>query len=107
MTFFPGAGCTDAEFAQTISDPNAPCKFFDEDTGEQIPTPSDPEDALDEFSIIDRKGAHAPRTQDWKFILSADYRMPITGRFELSFYAVGYVSGGYVLDVECFTNIVR
>ena len=106
MTTFLGGGCTDSEIAAGLTDPNAPCKLFDGDVL-QIP-PLDAATAFDDFdSVIDRSGADAPRTPDWKFALTADYRVPVAGRFELSFNARGYISDGYILDVESFSQKVK
>ena len=108
MTEFPGAGCTDAEIGEALTDPNAPCKLFEDDVRVQPPPDLDAETAFDDYdSFIDRGGSEAPRTPDWKFILTADYRMPIGDRFELSFNAKGYLSDGYILDVESFTKVVK
>ena len=107
MTTFPGGGCTDSEIAAAISDPNAPCQLLDRNTGDPLPTPIDPEDAFRNDSVIDRSGVDAPRTPDWKFVLTADYRVPVAGRFELSFNARGYISDGYILDVESFSQDVK
>jgi len=108
MTEFPGAGCTDAEIAAALTDPDAPCKLFEDDIRILPPPDLDAETAFDDYdSFIDRGGSQAPRTPDWKFILTADYRMPIAGRYELSFNAKGYVSDGYILDVESFDQVVK
>ena len=108
MTEFPGAGCTDAEIAAALTDPDAPCKLFEDDIRIVPPPDLDAETAFDDYdSFIDRGGSEAPRTPDWKFILSADYRMPIAGRYELSFNAKGYISDGYILDVESFSQVVK
>ncbi|MEE8528355.1 MAG: TonB-dependent receptor [Gammaproteobacteria bacterium] len=107
MTVFAGGGCTDAEISAALSDPNAPCTILDEDGVLQVP-PIDAAEAFDDFiSIIDRSGSDAPRTPDWKFVLSADYRVPVGDRFELSFNALGYISDGYILDVESFSQVVK
>ena len=107
MTSFPGAGCTDGEAAEAFSSASAPCQIFDDNDVLQIP-PIDPVEAFDDFfSVIDRSGTQAPRTPDWKFVLAADYRVPIANRYELSFNAKGYVSDGYILDVESFTKVVK
>ncbi len=107
MTKFPGVGCTDAEAAAAFTDPNAPCQIFD-DTGVLQVSPIDPVEAFDDFTfVIDRTGADAPRTPDWKFVLTADYRVPIANRFEMSFNAKGFVSDGYILDVENFSKTVQ
>ena len=106
MTEFPGAGCTDAEIGAALTDPNAPCKLFDGDV-RQLP-PLDAETAFDDYdSFIDRGGSDAPRTPDWKFILSADYQVPIGDRFQLYLNAKGYVSDGYILNVESFSQVVK
>lgn len=39
--------------------------------------------------------------------MTADYRVPIAGMYELSFIAKGYVSDGYILDVESFSQKVK
>ena len=50
----------------------------------------------------------APRTPDWKFILSADFVMPVGGgAYEITGNARGYISDGYILDVEGFEEIVK
>ena len=108
MTEFPGSGCTDAEITIARIDPNAPCKLFDGDTRVVPPPEIASEDAFDNFdSFIDRSGADAPRTPDWKFILSADYRAPIGSKYELAINAKGYMSDGYILNVESFSQIVK
>ncbi len=106
MTSFPGAGCTDAEISAALNDASAPCKIYDGDVL-QVP-PIDPLEAVDDFTaLIDRSGSDAPRTPDWKFVLAADYSVPISSRFELFVNAKGYASDGYILDVESFSKIVK
>lgn len=90
MTDFERAGCTPAELA----DPGSGCVL------------NDPDD-IGEGGLIDRTGSKAPRTPDWKFVLSADYRLPLLGRYELYFNARGYVSDGYITDVESFDQVVK
>ena len=109
MTEFPGAGCTDAEISVALTDPDAPCKLFDEDDVRQLPPPDlDAATAFDDYaSFIDRSGADAPRTPDWKFILTADYRVPVGSKYEFALTAKGYVSDEYILNVESFSQIVQ
>jgi outer membrane receptor protein involved in Fe transport len=90
MTDFKRAGCTPAELA----DPDSGCVL------------NDPDD-IGEGGLIDRTGSQAPRTPDWKFVLTADYSVPVRGRFELDFKARGFVSDGYILDVESFDQVVK
>ena len=109
MTEFKGAGCTDSEIAAALVDAGAPCQLFDGSTLVQ-PTPGNPLDAQTAFddytALIDRTGSRAPRTPDWKFVLSADYTTAISSNYELNFSAKGYISDGYILDVESFSDIV-
>jgi outer membrane receptor protein involved in Fe transport len=106
MTSFPGAGCTDAEIFAALSDSSAPCKIYDDDEL-QVP-PIDAEEALDDFTaIIDRTGTPAPRTPEWKFVLTADFYVPVGADYEFTFNAKGYVSDGYILDVESFDDVVK
>jgi hypothetical protein len=89
MTDFKRAGCTSAE----LVDPNSGCVLFDSEN------PS-------EGGLIDRTGSEAPRTPDWKFVMSADYSTPAFGKYQLYLNAIGYISDGYILDVESFEKIV-
>jgi len=90
MTDFKRAGCTAAE----LVDPTSGCELID---------PDDPS----EGGLIDRSGSQAPRTPDWKFVASADYNTPVFGKYELYLSAIGYVSDGYILDVESFDKTVK
>jgi outer membrane receptor protein involved in Fe transport len=89
MTDFQRAGCTSAE----LVDPDSGCVLDD---------PEDP----GEGGLIDRSGTQAPRTPDWKFVLSANYRFPVFGDYEFYVNATGYLSDGYILDVESFDKTV-
>jgi iron complex outermembrane receptor protein len=105
MTDFKNSGCTNAEIAQAVGNPEAPCKFFN--GGAQF-FPTDIIDAVDaEAAYIDRTGSQAPRTPDWKFVLSVDYYTPIGGAYEFMFNAKGYVSDGYILAVESFDLVTK
>ncbi len=107
MTRFPGAGCTDTEINDAINNMSAPCELFDEDTLVRV-VPVDADDAFDDkLAIIDRTGLVAPRTPDWKFVLSADFVMPLGSQYELTGNANAYISDGYILDVEGFEEIVK
>jgi outer membrane receptor protein involved in Fe transport len=108
MTSFSGAGCTDSEIQDALNNPDVPCQLYDEDGNRvQPPPPIDPADAFDDLAaIIDRTGDKAPRTPDWKFVFSADYSLPFAGSYEFSLSAKGYVSDGYILDVNGFSDIV-
>ena len=113
MTRFPGAGCTDGEVNAAINNGAAPCQLFDEDTidpvtGEPVKeVPTDADRAFELLAIIDRTGLVAPRTPDWKFILSADFVAPIGSRFEFTASAKAYISDEYILDVEGFEEIIK
>jgi outer membrane receptor protein involved in Fe transport len=109
MTRFPGAGCTDSEISQALSDPDAPCEFY-EDGVRILGDPDNPLDAgtaVDDYTaIINRTGLPAPRTPDWKFILTADYNVPFRSKYEINASAKAFFSDGYVVNVEGFGNIV-
>jgi outer membrane receptor protein involved in Fe transport len=108
MTSFPGAGCTDAEIFAALSDANAPCKLFEDDVRVTPPPDLDAATALDDYlAIIDRTGTPAPRTPEWKFVLTADYYVPIGANYEFTFNAKGYMSDGYILEVESFDDVVN
>ena len=105
MTRFPGAGCTDAEVSAAINNGAAPCKLYDDDFN--IIVPGDAEEAFDLTAIIDRTGLVAPRTPDWKFIFSADFAMPVFGgNYELMGNAKAFISDGYIVDVEGFSETI-
>lgn len=107
MTQYVGAGCTDAEIAAALTDANAPCKLFDGDTRVIPPPDIDPVDAVDDYDgYIDRSGSRAPRSPEWKFVLSANFTMPIGNDYEFMADAKGYISDGYILDVEGFNRTV-
>ncbi len=107
MTRFPGAGCTDAEVNAAINNSDARCQLFDEDTLVRV-VPTDAEEAFDLLAIIDRTGLVAPRTPDWKFIFSADFVKPIMGgKFEFIANAKAFMSDGYIVDVEGFSEDIR
>jgi iron complex outermembrane receptor protein len=83
MVFFPAGGCTTEErvnFQESGCDP---------DTGR-----------------IDRSGQSAPRTPDWKFVLTMDYWMPVLDEYRLNFNAKGYVSDAYITDINGFGQTV-
>ncbi len=106
MTSFPGAGCTDSEIFAALNDASAPCKIFDGDVL-QVP-PIDPQEALEDFAaIIDRTGTPAPRTPDWKFVLTADFVVPFGNSLEFTANAKAYFSDGYILEVESFNDVVK
>jgi outer membrane receptor protein involved in Fe transport len=105
MTRFPGAGCTDSEVNAAINNISAPCELYDDDLIRTVP--DNAEDAFELLAIIDRTGFDAPRTPDWKFIVSADFVMPLSGgRFELTGNMKAYMSDGYIIDVEGFEETV-
>ena len=107
MTRFPGAGCTDSEIATAVNNAAAPCQLLDEDTLAKI-VPVDAEEAFELTAVINRTGLKAPRTPDWKFVASADFVMPVLGdQFELFGNAKAFVSDGYIVDVEGFSERIR
>jgi outer membrane receptor protein involved in Fe transport len=111
MTNFPGAGCTDSEIAEATTNPSAPCELYEDgvrvspENGYDFPL--DPADAFDDYiAIVDRTGEKSPRTPEWKFVASADYIVPFGSDYEFNLNVKGYMSDGYILDVESFSDIV-
>jgi hypothetical protein len=105
MTDFQNSGCTNAEIAEAVGNPEAPCEFFDDDGLQFFPATIG--DAIDSTAFIDRTGEDAPRTPDWKFVASADYYTPISDKYEFSFNVKGYASDGYILNVEAFDLVTK
>jgi outer membrane receptor protein involved in Fe transport len=91
MTFFPAGGCTNTE-ARTA--PESGCILDD---------PGDP----DEGGTIDRSGETSPKTPDYKFVLGVDYWMPLFNDYKLVSTFKGYISDGYLTDVNGFDPIVK
>jgi iron complex outermembrane receptor protein len=104
MVDFTGAGCTPSEFRNADV---GPC--ISEDESAEI-TGIDPE--VDEdgayalAGFIDRSGSDAPRTPDWKFVLMADYELPIGSNYKANFNSKMAFSDGYIDNVEEFDRIV-
>jgi len=55
------------------------------------------------INTIDRSGERAPRTPDWKFIVGADYEMPIFGNYVANLNTKAAVSDGYTEATVDFT----
>jgi outer membrane receptor protein involved in Fe transport len=103
MTDFKGAGCTDveAELADT-----GPC--ISEDEAAQIEADSGGTvDAGDIEFTIDRTGAEAPRTPDWKFVFDVDWWYPIADNYKYMFSSKVTYSDGYIWNVEDFDEIIK
>ncbi|NNE38045.1 MAG: TonB-dependent receptor, partial [Gammaproteobacteria bacterium] len=96
MTSYPGAGCNDTEEA-LIDEPGG-CISEDE----SIALVGD--DSLE--GLIDRTGAPAPRTPDWKFIADVDWWYPITDNLKYTFSSKMTYTDGYIVNVEDFSLIV-
>ncbi|MGH8222825.1 MAG: TonB-dependent receptor domain-containing protein, partial [Woeseiaceae bacterium] len=105
MTDFKNSGCTNAEIAEAVGNPDAPCEFFDDDGIQFFPTTID--EAIDSTAFVDRTGETAPRTPDWKVVFSADYYTPISDVYEFTFNLKAYASDGYILNVEAFDLVTK
>lgn len=91
MTDYKGAGCNDFE---VVTAPESGCVLVN---------PSDPTFG----GFIDRTGAKAPYTPDYKFVGTVDYWMPVFNNHKVMFNAKGYYSDGYADDSETFTQAIR
>jgi len=90
MTDYKGAGCNDFEVETA---PESGCVLIN---------PTDPTFG----GLIDRSGSAAPFTPDWKFAMTADYRLPVFENHQVMLNAKGYISDGYFEDSEGFTQTV-
>ncbi|MDH3532786.1 MAG: TonB-dependent receptor [Gammaproteobacteria bacterium] len=96
FTKFPNAGCTEVELAAADT---GPC--ISEAESEALVGSDDLE------GTIDRSGFPAPKTPDWKLVLGADYDIPVRNDFLININARGYLSDGYITDVNGFSEIVK
>jgi len=96
MTDFPNAGCTETELRDAD---NGPCISAQESI--------DLIGSDDLEGTIDRTGSPAPKTPDWKFVLGVDYEVPVSSNHVLSFNARGYISDGFVTDVNGFSQSLK
>jgi outer membrane receptor protein involved in Fe transport len=91
MKYFPAGGCTPIE-ARTA--PGSGCVLDD---------PSDP----DSGGTIDRSGEEAPKSPDYKLVMRLDYWMPVFNDYKATWNFQGYVSDGYLTDVNGFSKEVK
>ncbi len=90
-------GCTEAELADAAT---GPCSNGIEKT------------EIDGLSLvlpvgnIDRAGAKAPRTPDWKFIFGANYEHPLFDKYLVTLNSKMAVSDSYTQDTLGFTYVV-
>lgn len=96
MTSYPGAGCNASE--EAVIDAAGGCISEDE----SIALVGD--DSLE--GLIDRTGADAPRTPDWKFIADVDWWYPITDNLKYTFSGKMTYTDGYIVNVEDFNLII-
>lgn len=93
---FPNAGCTETELQNADT---GPCINAAESIA-LIGT-----DDLE--GTIDRSGFPAPKTPDWKFVLGLDYEMPVLDGYSVNVNAKGYISDGFITDVNGFSETVK
>jgi outer membrane receptor protein involved in Fe transport len=96
MVKFEGAGCTDIEFEEAdtgpcISEAESLAQFGNEDGA----------------GLIDRSGAKAPRTPEYKFILDVDWWYPISNRVKYIFSSKTSFIDGYIYNVEDFREDIK
>ncbi|MEX2494609.1 MAG: TonB-dependent receptor [Woeseia sp.] len=81
---FYGVGCSFAEFVNTRDNLNIPGIWPCNDL---------------ENGVTDHNGRQPGGTEDWKFVGSLDYDMPLGDSLEATFNAKGYISSGTRLSV--------
>ncbi len=94
MVSFTGAGCTD----------------FESDNADTGPCVSAAEETASNGNLvegtIDRSGADAPRTPDWKFVFDLEYWMPVADSYKATFSTKNTYTDGYINNVEDFDQIM-
>lgn len=90
------AGCSDADFAN--ADTNG-CLTANESLALFGTTAFQ--------GTIDRSGAKAPRTPDWKFVFDADWWMPISDRHKFMLTSKVSFIDGYIFDPEEFDPVIQ
>jgi outer membrane receptor protein involved in Fe transport len=58
------------------------------------------------YETLDRSGAQAPRTPDWKFVLSTRYSLPFMDQYQLFFNTKSYYSDGLIVARDSFSQVV-
>lgn len=56
---------------------------------------------------IDRSGSQAPRTPDWKFVLSLDYEHPVYDQYKIMFNGMASISDTFIYDTEAFEEFIK
>ena len=57
--------------------------------------------------VIDRSGEEGPNSPSWKFVVDADYEMPIFANYMLDLNANAYYSDGYITDNTGFSKVSK
>jgi len=101
ITEFGATTCTEVEFA-TADDTGNDCIS-------QAEADADPNDEItDDFvGTIDRSGQATPKTPDWKIVFGANWDIPLANEYLVNLNVQGYVSDGFITDVDGFREIVR
>jgi outer membrane receptor protein involved in Fe transport len=95
FTDFGLAGCTEVELRDADTGPCISAEESIELVGD---------DGLE--GRIDRTGSPTPKTPDWKFLLGMDYDVPLSNDYVVNLNAKGYVSDGFITDVNGFSEVV-
>jgi len=98
MISYTGAGCTDAEFENADTGPCISDAEEDDLNANPLGFPA---------GTIDRTGADAPRTPDYKIIVDADWWYPITDNLKYTFSTRASFIDGYIYNVEDFDEVTK
>jgi outer membrane receptor protein involved in Fe transport len=96
MVSYRFAGCNDFEFENAET---GPCRTEDESIAEF--------GTGDAEGTIDRSGADAPRTPEWKFVADLDYSIPLANDYKFTINSKTTFSDGYIVNVEDFDEIIK
>ena len=109
MVKYEGAGCTPAEFENADSNDCVSIAESAALTAGLVDENGDPLDPETFAGTIDRTGAEAPRTPDWKFAVKLDHTAPLPMFTDYNWYTnMNFVaSDGYLTDVETFDLVQK
>jgi len=108
MTEFAGSGCNLEEtLHQQIINGVVPEPAGFSPNPDVLPCDLTPDGSGNPVELTDRSGTQAPRTPDWKFVVTSNYIMPMFDNYQLTFDVKGYYSDGYITARDTFASVVK
>jgi len=108
MTEFAGSGCNLEEtLHQQIINGTLPRPAGFSPNPDVLPCDLTPDSNGNPVELTDRSGTQAPRTPDWKFVVTSNYLMPVFDSYQVNFDVKGYYSDGYITSRDAFESVTR